>query len=116
MVKDGGTLVLFGLYGDPTVTLNGYTINDIIFHMREFTVEYQGKTIHVRGITGREGIWPYLIDTVATSPEIQRKIMSLVTVKGNLEQLGADTASLDPKKTIKRAYLPFAAEGAGRPA
>lgn len=107
MVKDGGTLVLFGLYGDPTVTLNGYKINDIIFHMREFTVEHGGKTIHVRGITGREGIWPYLIDTVATSPEIQRKIMSLVTVKGTLEQLGADTASLDPKKTIKRAYLPF---------
>ncbi|MDZ7637299.1 MAG: glycine C-acetyltransferase [Bryobacterales bacterium] len=113
MVKNGGTLVLFGLYGDQSVTLNGYTINDIIFHMREFTMEHEGKTIHVRGITGREGIWPYLIDTVATSPEIQQKIMSLVTVMGTLEKLGADTASLDPKKTIKRAYLPFVPASAG---
>lgn len=108
LVSDGGTLVLFGLYGDPSVTLAGYAINDIIFHMRELTVEHEGKTIHVRGITGREGIWPYLIDTVATSPDIQRKIMSLVTVKGTLERLGEDTAALDTKKTIKRAYLPFA--------
>lgn len=113
LVKDGGTLVLFGLYGDPSITLNGYTINDIIFHMREFSIEHAGKRVHVRGITGREGIWPYLIDTVATSPEIQKKIMSLVTVKGTLEQLGADTAALDPKKTIKRAYLPFVPAGMG---
>jgi glycine C-acetyltransferase len=111
LVKDGGTLVLFGLYGDQSITLNGYTINDIIFRMREFSMEHEGKRIHVRGITGREGIWPYLIDTVATSPEIQQKIMSLVTVKGTLEQLGADTATLDPKKTIKRAYLPFVPAG-----
>ena len=63
----------------------------------------------MRGITGREGIWPYSSIPWLNVPEIQRKIMSLVTVKGTLEQLGADTASLDPKKTIKRAYLPFVA-------
>lgn len=111
LVRDGGTLVLFGLYGDSSVTLNGYKINDIIFHMREMVTEHDGKRIHVRGITGREGIWPYLIDTVATSPEIQKKIMSLVTVMGTMDRLGADTASLDTTKTIKRAYLPFAAAG-----
>jgi hypothetical protein len=37
--------------------------------------------------------------------------MSLVTVMGTMDRLGADTASLDTTKTIKRAYLPFAAAG-----
>lgn len=107
LVKDGGTLVLFGLYGDASITLEGYTLNDIIFRMRELTVQHNGKRIHVKGITGREGIWPYLIDTVATSPDMQKKIMSLVTVMGTLDRLGADTLSLDTTRTLKRAYLPF---------
>jgi glycine C-acetyltransferase len=107
LVKDGGTLVLFGLYGDPSITIEGYTLNDIIFRMREVSFTHEGKRIHVKGITGREGIWPYLIDTVATSREIQKKIMSLVTVMGTLEKLGEDTLQLDPAKTLKRAYLPF---------
>lgn len=38
---------------------------------------------------------------------MQQKIMSLVTVMGNLDRLGADTLSLDTTKTLKRAYLPF---------
>jgi glycine C-acetyltransferase len=107
LVRDGGTLVLFGLYGDASITIDGYKLNDIIFHMREATLEYEGKRIHVKGITGREGIWPYLIDTVATSPEMQKKIMSLVTVMGTMDRLGPDTLKLDTAKTLKRAYLPF---------
>ncbi len=109
LVRDGGTLVLFGLYGDPSIAIDGYTLNDIIFRMRELTFVHDGKRIHVKGITGREGIWPYLIDTVATSPEMQQKIMSLVTVMGTLDRLGADTLALDTTKTLKRAYLPFPA-------
>lgn len=109
LVRDGGTLVLFGLYGDPSITIEGYTLNDIIFRMREVSLEYEGKRIHVKGITGREGVWPYLIDTVATSPEMQKKIMSLVTVMGTLDRLGPDTLALDTAKTLKRAYLPFPA-------
>jgi glycine C-acetyltransferase len=107
LVRDGGALVLFGLYGDPSITIDGFTLNDIIFRMRELTFHHEGKRIHVKGITGREGIWPYLIDTVATSPEMQQKIMSLVTVMGSLDRLGADTLALDTTKTLKRAYLPF---------
>lgn len=107
LVKDGGTLVLFGLYGDPSITIEGHPLNDIIFRMRELTFVHDGKRIHVKGITGREGIWPYLIDTVATSPAMQEKIMSLVTIMGTLENLGKDTLSLDTAKVLKRAYLPF---------
>jgi glycine C-acetyltransferase len=107
LVKDGGTVVLFGLYGDPSIKLNGLPINDIIFHKMEFAINHDGKRVHVHGITGREGVWPYLIDTVASSQKLQHKIMQLITVMGPLEKLGPDTLSFDPHKVIKRAYLPF---------
>ncbi|MBK5291510.1 MAG: glycine C-acetyltransferase [Acidobacteriia bacterium] len=109
MVRDGGTVILFGLYGDASIKLNGLPINDIIFRKMEFELDYQGKRIHIHGITGREGVWPYLIDTVASSEDLQKKIMQLITVMGPLEQLGPDTLSYDPHKVIKRAYLPFSA-------
>jgi hypothetical protein len=83
-------------------------MNDIIFNKLEFTLDHQGKRIGVHGLTGREGVWPYLIDTVASSPDLQKKIMKLVTVMGPLNQLGPDTLAYDPRKVIKRAYLPFA--------
>ena len=107
LVRPGGTVVLFGLYGDPAITLHGYPMNDIIFNKLEFAHEYAGKNIHVHGLTGREGVWPYLIDTVAGSPELQRKIMQLVTVMGPMERLGPDTDNYDNHKIIKRAYTAF---------
>ncbi len=107
LVRSGGTLVLFGLYGDKSILLNGYTINDIIFNQRDLDIEYAGKRIHVRGITGREGIWPYLIDAVALSKELQQKMMKPVTVMGPLDNLGADTATYDREKIMKRAYTAF---------
>jgi threonine dehydrogenase-like Zn-dependent dehydrogenase len=107
LVRENGTVVLFGLYGDPSITLHGYPMNDIIFNKLEFAHEHAGKPIHVHGITGREGVWPYLIDAVAGSPELQAKIMQLVTIMGPLERLGPDTASYDPHKIIKRAYTAF---------
>lgn len=106
-VKDRGTLVLFGLYGSEKVKLNGVPINDIIFGMRDLEVKYENKRIHVKGITGREGIWEYLIDTVAVSRELRRKIMKPVTVMGPLENLGRDTLKLNRKKVMKRAYTAF---------
>lgn len=108
LVKPNGTVVLFGLYGDPSITLNGVPMNDIIFNKLEFSLDHEGKRIGVHGITGREGVWPYLIDTIASSPDLQQKIMNLVTIMGPLDRLGPDTLVHDPRKVIKRAYLPFA--------
>ena len=85
-------------------------INDIIFGMRDLDIKHQGKHIHVKGITGREGIWEYLIDTIAVSRELQKKIMKPVTVMGPLENLGQDTLKLDRKKVMKRAYTAFGKE------
>jgi glycine C-acetyltransferase len=108
LVRDGGTVILFGLYGNPSIKLNGYAINDIIFHRMEFEIDHAGKRLHIHGITGREGVWPYLIDAVASSAELRSRIMRLVTVMGPLDRLGADTLVRDPLKVIKRAYTGFA--------
>ncbi|HNQ35695.1 MAG TPA: glycine C-acetyltransferase [bacterium] len=108
-LRDRGTLVLFGLYGDPAIQLAGQPINDIIFNQRELQLEHAGKRIRVRGITGREGIWDSLIDTVALSRPLQDKIMKLVTVMGTLEKLGGDTLALDRRRIMKRGYRPFGA-------
>ncbi|MBM3810252.1 MAG: glycine C-acetyltransferase [Acidimicrobiia bacterium] len=108
LVKDGGTVILFGLYGDASIKINGLPVNDIIFQKQEFEMDHSGKRVKIHGITGREGVWPYLIDTVAASESLQQKIMRLITVMGPLNKLGPDTLSHDPRKTIKRAYLPFA--------
>jgi threonine dehydrogenase-like Zn-dependent dehydrogenase len=109
-VRDRGTLILFGLYGSEKVKLEGVPINDIIFGMRDLEVKYENKRIHVKGITGREGIWEYLIDTVAVSRELRKKIMKPVTVMGPLENLGQDTLKLNRKKVMKRAYTAFGKE------
>ncbi|HUT25012.1 MAG TPA: glycine C-acetyltransferase [Sumerlaeia bacterium] len=107
-VRNGGAVVLFGLYGDDSVALDGVPVDEIIFGMRDLDVERDGKKVHVRGITGREGIWEYLIDAVAASPALQRKLMAPVTVMGPLDNLGRDTLRFDPAKIMKRAYTAFA--------
>lgn len=107
LVRDGGTVVLFGLYGDTSLKFNGRTVNDIIFNLHAFDFQIHGKTVHIQGITGREGIWDYLINAVATSTALQQNIMSLVTPMGSLDRLGPDSASLNPSKIMKRAYVSF---------
>jgi glycine C-acetyltransferase len=107
LTRDGGTLALFGLYGDPSITLGDRPIDDIVFSMSDLDVVHDGKRLHVKGITGREGVWDYLIDAVAASKELREKIMRPVTVMGPLENLGADTLSFDPRKIMKRAYTAF---------
>ena len=109
-VGDGGALILFGLYGDPSITLDGLAINDIVFGMRDLDVVYDAKRVHAKGITGREGIWEYLIDAVAASPRLQKKLMLPVTIMGPLDSLGRDTLRFDRAKIMKRAYVGFGQE------
>jgi len=106
-VRDGGTLVLFGLYGDDSVKLDGFCVDEIVFSQRELETRHKKKRIDVKGITGREGIWEYLIDAVALSQELRENLMRPVTVMGPLENLGRDTLALDSKRILKRGYTTF---------
>jgi threonine 3-dehydrogenase len=104
--KDGGTLILFGLYSDLGITLNGRAINDLIFDMSEITVDWKGKKVKVKGITGREGIWQSMIKDVNETAYIREKVMHTCEIKGPLENLREDTLKLD-RELMKRAYRPF---------
>lgn len=104
--RDGGTTVLFALYDDPAITIDGRKPNDLIFDKIELPITHKGKKIAVKGITGREGIWPTLIWMVHESAAIRKKVMSIVTIKGSLEQLRDDTIHAHPE-VMKRAYYPF---------
>lgn len=107
LVKDGGNLILFGLYGDPSIALDGHAVDDIIFAKREIEIVHAAKRIRVNGITGREGIWEYLVDAVAVSSELRTKLMKPVTIMGTLENLGSDTSAMDCHRIMKRAYYAF---------
>ncbi|MBE7558199.1 zinc-binding dehydrogenase [bacterium] len=105
--RDGGHLVLFGLYGDPAITLAGRKPDDIIFSRQEFTHSENGKKLRVTGITGRtHAIWTYLIEALARDAAFRRQVMSPATHLGALDNLGPDTIKRDPK-VLKRAYAPF---------
>jgi len=104
--RDGGCTVLFALYDDPAIRVDGRKPNELIFDKVELPIEHKGKQIVVKGVTGREGIWRPLIELVHESDEIRRKMMSIVTVKGALEQLRDDTIHANPE-VMKRGYRPF---------
>lgn len=104
--KDGGTLILFGLYSDPSIKVAGRAINDIIFDKASLVVDWKGKKIKVQGITGREGIWKPMIKDVNKTAYIREKVMNTCVIKGPLDRLRDDTLKLD-KEIMKRAYLPF---------
>ncbi len=105
--RDGGNLVLFGLYGDPGITLAGRKPDDIIFSREEFQYAENGKKMSVTGITGRSHfIWTYLIAALAKDGTFRRQVMSPATHLGTLDKLGPDTVKRDPK-VLKRAYAPF---------
>ncbi|MBN1917834.1 MAG: alcohol dehydrogenase catalytic domain-containing protein [Verrucomicrobia bacterium] len=104
--REGGCTVLFALYDDPTILVDGRKPNELIFDKIETAITHKGKRITVKGVTGREGIWRPLIELVHESSEIRRKVMSIVTVKGALEQLRDDTIHANPE-VMKRAYRPF---------
>jgi threonine dehydrogenase-like Zn-dependent dehydrogenase len=102
----GGCAVLFALYDDASIVVDGRKPNELIFDKIELSIEHKGKPIVVKGITGREGIWRPLIDLVHGSDDIRKKMMRIATVKGSLERLRDDTINANPE-VMKRAYRPF---------
>ncbi len=103
--RDGGTIYLFGLFTDR-FTINNLPGNEIIFKMKTMAYRHQGKQLNIEGITGREGIWKELIETVCRDTRLQENLMKPVSVMGTLDRLGDDTRH--PKTGIlKRAYHTF---------
>jgi len=111
--KDGGTILLFGLFSGDKFTIDGVSGNEIIFHMMKLSHSYDGKNLTVFGITGREGIWPELIDIVSREKTLQNQLMKPIHVMGTLDQLGEHTRH--PKEGIlKRAYHAFVSPASRR--
>lgn len=103
--SDGGTIYLFGLF-TGNFSIQDIPGNEIIFKMKTLTHEYKGKKLRIEGITGREGIWGELIETVCNNKNLQDHLMKPVHILGNLERLGNDTHGLKPE-VMKRAYHAF---------
>jgi threonine dehydrogenase-like Zn-dependent dehydrogenase len=104
--KDGGLILLFGLFSGDKFFINGTPGNEIIFHMKTVPFAYENKNLAVTGITGREGIWKELIMMVSREKQLQKQLMKPIHVMGTLDQLGDDTRN--PKNGIlKRAYHAF---------
>lgn len=103
--KEGGTIYLFGLFTDRLI-IGDLPGNEIIFKMKTMDYQHKGKHLKVEGITGREGIWNELIETVTKNAGLQDNLMKPVRVMGTLDQLGDDTSHPKPD-ILKRAYHPF---------
>lgn len=103
--RDAGTIYLFGLFTDK-FSIDGIQGNEIIFKMKTLDYQFQDKRLRVEGITGREGIWQELIQTVCRNKELQDHLMRPVKVMGPLNQLGEDIRNPKPG-IMKRAYYPF---------
>src|SRR5262249_35179538 len=100
--RDGGTIFLFGLF-TGNFAIDSVPGNEIIFKMKTLEYTYERKKLRVIGITGREGIWDELIDSVCKSKQMQHHLMKPIHVMGTMEQLGEDTRNLRPD-VMKRAY------------
>ena len=96
---------MFGLF-ERDVTIAGRRANDLVFDRVRQPFEHEGKPLHLIGVTGREGVWSDLIDTVAGSAEIQRRLMMPVARIGGLEKLGAEVSER-PGGVHKRAFTAF---------
>jgi threonine dehydrogenase-like Zn-dependent dehydrogenase len=110
LVRDAGYLVLFGLYDDPGISIDGLHPNDIIFHNQRLRTRQADKNITIQGITGREGVWQILIQEVTNNPSIQEQILKPVSLMGPMDNLGDDTRRAD-REILKRVYAPFRKEG-----
>ncbi len=104
--KDKGTVILFALYEDESIEIDGKKLSDIIFDKRETEIKVGGKELRIKGITGREGIWQDLIKLVNKSEYTRAKVMDIATIKGSLDQLRDDTINFD-REVLKRAYHSF---------
>ena len=104
--RDGGTILLFGLFSGDKFAINDVPGNEIIFKMKTLNYEYKGKHLRLEGITGREGIWQELIQTVSQNSFLQEQLMKPVQVKGTLDRLGPDSESHE-SGLLKRAYDAF---------
>ncbi len=104
--KDGGAVLLFGLFSGDKFYIDGIPGNEIIFQMKTLVHEYENKKLIVTGITGREGIWTELIETVCSRTDLQAQLMKPVHVMGTLDQLGDHTRNPKPG-VLKRAYHAF---------
>ncbi len=94
MLKEEGTLILFGLYDEVDVPLlreettgKNHAVNDIIFGQLEFRTRLNEKNFYVRGITGRKGVWEELISLVTNRKDIRAKMMELVPQVKSLDEL-----------------------------
>lgn len=103
--RNGGTIFLFGLFTER-FAIQGIPGNEIIFKMQTLQHEYKDKKLQIVGVTGREGIWDELIQTVSQNRGLQEHLMRPVRVMGNLSQLGDDTRHPKPG-ILKRAYHAF---------
>lgn len=103
--RDGGTIFLFGLFTER-FSIEGTPGNEIIFKTQSVQHQYQGKKLKIIGVTGREGIWNELIQTVSENQPLQEHLMRPVRVMGNLDALGNDTRHPQPG-ILKRAYHGF---------
>ena len=104
--KNGGVVLLFGLFSGDKFFIDGIAGNDIIFHMKSIQHQFGDKQLTVVGITGREGIWHELIQMVCREKGLQDQLMKPIQVMGKLDQLGDDTRHPKPG-ILKRAYHAF---------
>lgn len=105
LTRDGGTVVLFGLFTSD-FEIAGRNANELIFSRGSITIAHQDKSLQIIGITGREGIWPALIESVSASSELQRLLMEPVTIVGELDLLGKYIQEREPE-ILKAAFYPF---------
>ncbi len=86
ITREGGHIILFGLFTGQ-YRIAGTVANDLIFGRRKLPIEFEGKRMGLLGVTGREGVWPELIETVAASAPLRTLLMKPVSVIGPLDLL-----------------------------
>lgn len=88
LVKDNGMIILFGLPKHEALVAHGENFAQIIFNNEEHIIQYENKTITLKGFTGRSHqCWVELLKLLKEKPEIKEKLQQPLTKLGNLDQL-----------------------------